>query len=72
MLLGPINDKTFVLRLRNFLMNTEVSDLPGLEEKDYLLKMADKLLDYQIKTCTDESERKYLENNKIWTNNSNG
>lgn len=72
MLLGPIDDMTFVLRLRNFLMNTEVSDLPGLEERDYLLKMADKLLDYQIKTCTDESERKYLENNKIRTDNSNG
>lgn len=72
MLLGPIDDMTFVLRLRNFLTNTEVSDLPGLEERNYLLKMADKLLDYQIKTCTDESERKYLENNKIWTNNSNG
>ena len=68
MLLGPIDDMTFVLRLRNFLMNTEVSDLPGLEERDYLLKMTF----YQIKTCTDESEREYLENNKIRTDNSNG
>ena len=72
MLLGPIDDMTFILRLRNFLMNTEVSDLPGLEERDYLLKVTDKLLDYQIKTCTDESERKYLENNKIRTDNSDG
>lgn len=59
-----VNDKTFAIRLREFIKSTQVNDAASDEEKHYLLDIAQSLLDYQIKTATDEYELKYLKNIK--------
>lgn len=67
---NPIKDNrivsniTFAIRLRNFIKETNVCDAMSEEEKEYLLRVAQQLLDYQIETATDESELKYLDNIK--------
>lgn len=67
---NPIKDNrivsniTFAIRLRNFIKETNVCDAMSEEEKEYLLRVAQQLLDYQIETATDESELKYLKNIK--------
>lgn len=55
-----VNDKTFAIRLREFIKNTQINDAASDEEKRYLLDIAQSLLDYQIETATDEYELKYL------------
>ena len=57
-----VNDKTFAIRLREFIKNTQINDAASDEEKHYLLDVAQALLDYQIETATDECELKYLKN----------
>ena len=57
-----VNDITFAIRLRDFIKRTNVCDAMSEEEKEYLLRVAQQLLDYQIETATDESELKYLKN----------
>ena len=59
-----VNDKTFAIRLRDFIKRTNVCDQMSGEEKKYLLRVSEDLLHYQIETATDESELKYLENIK--------
>ena len=59
-----VNDKTFAIRLREFIKNTQINDAASDEEKCYLLDIAQSLLDYQIETATDEYELKYLKNIK--------
>lgn len=59
-----VNSKTFAIRFRNFIRNTQVNDAASDEEKCYLLNVAQSLLDYQIETATDESELRYLDNIK--------
>lgn len=59
-----VNSKTFAIRFRNFIRDTQVNDAASDEEKCYLLNVAQSLLDYQIKTATDESELRYLDNIK--------
>lgn len=59
-----VNDETFAIRLRDFIKRTDVCDAMSEEEKEYLLRISENLLHYQIKTATDESELKYLENIK--------
>ena len=60
-----VSDITFVLRLKNFIENTNVNDICSFEEKEYLLNIINKLLNYQIKTVKDEDEIKYLKNNNL-------
>ena len=55
-----INDYTFAIRLHRFLEKVEVSDLPSEEEKEYLLYVANKLIDWQCLTVMDKSEKEYL------------
>ena len=55
-----VNDQTFAIRLKSFIDNVQVCDLPGEEEKEYLLQVADKLIDYQCVTVSDDIEREYL------------
>ena len=55
-----VDDKTFALRLKNFIENVNVCDQPSEEEKDYLLMVARQLLKYQVETSTDEDEVNYL------------
>lgn len=59
-----VNDKTFAIRLREFIKRTDVCDAMSKEEKEYLLRISKDLLYYQIETATDNSELKYLENIK--------
>ena len=55
-----VNDQTFAIRFKRFIQQTDVCDLPGEEEKEYLLQVADKLLDYQCVTVSNDSEKEYL------------
>ncbi len=59
-----VNDKTFAIRLREFIKSTQVNDAASDEEKHYLVTVAQALIDYQIETATDEYELKYLKNIK--------
>lgn len=59
-----VSNQTFAIRFRNFIKDTNVNDAISEEEKEYLLKVAEDLLHYQIETATDESELRYLENIK--------
>lgn len=60
-----VNDYTFALRLKSFISNVEVNDLPSEEEKEYLLYIADKLLKYQKLTVMTKGEKEYLKQNNI-------
>lgn len=42
-----ISDKTFALRLLNFIKNVDTADLPGTKEKQYLIKVAENLIKWQ-------------------------
>ena len=53
-------DKTFAIRFRNFIKDVQVNDPASDEEKEYLLNVANRLLNYQIQTVTDEKEINYL------------
>lgn len=55
-----VNDTTFAIRLKNFIDKVDVCDLPGEEEKAYLLYVANKLIDWQRLTVMDKSEKEYL------------
>lgn len=55
-----VNDYIFAIRLKSFIDNVEVCDLPGEEEKEYLLQVADKLINYQCVTVSDNYEKEYL------------
>ena len=60
-----VNDYTFALRLKNFISKVEVNDLPGEEEKEYLLHVANKLIRYQKLTVMTKGEKEYLKQNNI-------
>lgn len=60
-----VNDTTFAIRLKNFMDGVRCCDCAGEEEKEYFQMVADKLVKYQVKTATDESEIKYLKNLKL-------
>ena len=55
-----ISSKTFAIRFRNFIENTNVNDPASEEEKEYLLNVANQLLEYQIKTASNKEEIDYL------------
>ena len=55
-----VSSKTFAIRLKNFIKDVKINDPASEEEKDYLLMVADQLLNYQILTATDEEELNYL------------
>lgn len=57
-----VSDKTFAIRLYKFLDSAQVNDMAGEEEKEYLLRVASKLLAYQRSTITSTSEREYFRN----------
>lgn len=55
-----VNDITFAIRLKMFISKVDVCDLSGEEEKDYLLSVAEKLINWQRLTVMDKSEKEYL------------
>ena len=55
-----VSNETFAIRFRNFIKDVHVNDACSEEEKEYLLNVANSLLNYQIQTATDEKEISYL------------
>jgi hypothetical protein len=55
-----VSDRTFAVRLLNFVTHTSVADAPGEEEKQYLHSVALSLLNYQCCTATEDEEIQYL------------
>ena len=60
-----ISNETFAVRFRNFIKDVHVNDACSEEEKEYLLNVANNLLNYQIQTATDEKEISYLKRLKL-------
>lgn len=60
-----VSDKTFALRLLNFIKNVDTADLPSTEEKQYLIRVAENLIKWQKRTACDQEEIEYLRNNNI-------
>lgn len=60
-----VSDYTFALRLLNFIENVQVNDMPSWEEKEYLIDISKKLLEWQKLTAYTKTEIKYLKRNKI-------
>lgn len=56
-----VSDRTFARRLRTHLKSVTANCAMGDEEVDYLKRVADSLLEYQMETCPDD-ERRYHEN----------
>lgn len=61
-----VNDRTFAIRLKNFMDGVTCCDCAGEEEKDYILMVANDLIKYQVKTATDEEEVNYLKRLGLW------
>lgn len=61
-----VSDTTFALRLKNFIEKVNVCDQPSEEEKEYLLKVTEKLIAYQIQTVRTKEELEYFKNNGLW------
>lgn len=55
-----VNDITFALRLKSFIDKVDVCDCMSEEEKEYIQRVAVKLIKYQVETATDEEEVNYL------------
>lgn len=60
-----VSDYTFALRLLSFIENVEVNDLPGEEEKEYLISIANNLIRWQKMTAYTKTEIEYLKRNKV-------
>lgn len=60
-----VSSKTFAIRLKSFIEEVRVNDPCSEEEKEYLLNVANNLLNYQIQTATDEEEINYLKRLKL-------
>lgn len=60
-----INSKTFAIRFKSFIEEVRVNDPCSEEEKEYLLNIANQLLNYQIQTVTDKEEINYLKRLKL-------
>lgn len=59
-----VNDRTFAIRLYNFVKEVQVNDALSEEEKIYILNVARNLIKLQIDTCQEDDEFDYLENIK--------
>ena len=59
-----VGDKTFALRLCSFLEDISISDACGEDELTYLRGIAKKLLTYQHRTVSEDSEKEYFKNIK--------
>lgn len=55
-----VNDTTFAVRLKLFVDSVTVCDCASEEEKEYLQRVAVKLIKHQVETSTDEEEVSYL------------
>lgn len=57
-----VSDFTFATRLKDFLKDIEVCDAMESEELEYFKHVADLLLEWQLKTCSDQFELDYFNN----------
>lgn len=57
----PCIDFTFATRLKSFVSDIQCHDQPGYEEKNYIEKVANDLLEYQQKNASEQWETDYLE-----------
>lgn len=55
-----INDITFAVRLCGFLKEVDVNDAMSEEEQEYLIRVAKKLITYQVQTANETSELDYI------------
>lgn len=55
-----VSDKTFAIRLYNFLNTTQANDMAGEEEKEYLLGVAKRLIAHQKATINTAAESDYF------------
>lgn len=55
-----VSDKTFAIRLYNFLNATQVNDMASEEEKEYLLEVARRLMAHQKATINTAAESDYF------------
>lgn len=55
-----VSDKTFAIRLYNFLNTTQANDMAGEEEKEYLLGVARRLIAHQKATINTAAESDYF------------
>lgn len=63
-----IIDKTFAIRLRNFVEDVEVGDACSEDEKEALLNYTNELLRYQVFTATEDDEIDYLKRVGVYDN----
>lgn len=61
-----VSDMTFAIRFRDFIKDVDVNDAISEEEKEYLLMVAEELIDWQLHTSSQASdeEKQYLDNVK--------
>lgn len=64
-------NKTFALRLYNFLSDIKSSDTEEINKLNGSILFAKELLNYQLKTCTDEKEFEYFRNVGLCDENNN-
>ena len=55
-----VSSKTFAIRFKHFIKDVQVNDPASEEEKEYLLSVANQLLEYQIQTASNKEEIDYL------------
>lgn len=55
-----VSSMTFAPRLRSFVEAVDVCDAMSEEEKEYILSVADSLIEYQRRTATEREEVEYL------------
>lgn len=55
-----VGDKTFAVRLYNFLNAVQVNDMASEEEKEYLLEVARRLIAHQKATINTAAESDYF------------
>ena len=61
-----VNDTTFAVRLKSFIDRVDVCDCMGEEEKEYIQKVAAKLIKYQVETADHQDEINYLKRIGLW------
>lgn len=55
-----VNDMTFAIRFYRFVEQVNVCDMASEEEREYLMRVAKRLFDYQKQTATQKGEIDYL------------
>ena len=64
-------NKTFALHLYNFLSDIKSSDTEEINKLNESVSFVKELLNYQLKTCTDEKEFEYFKNVGLCDENNN-